>query len=153
MTIKEKEAGKKVTKKKRAFIEAYISDVRRNQTAAAIKAGYSEKGAAQAASRLMKDAEVAAEIDARIKELHRERTAQADEIIEFLTSVMRGEEVETVTAYCGGELTFTDGKPTARDKLKAAELLGKYYAIFTDTARLDTGDCGVILMPEVTDDG
>ncbi len=142
-----------MTRKKKAFIEAYVSDVRRNQTAAAIAAGYSEKGAAQAASRLMKDEEVAAEIDARLAELHRERTAEADEIIEFLTSVMRGEKVETVPLrLCDGSEEFKDGKPSARDKLKAAELLGKRYGLFTENVTVNSAVPVVITGEEELED-
>lgn len=151
-TSDSEEARELVTGRKKAFIDAYVNDIKRRQTAAAIAAGYSEKGAAQAASRLMKDPEVAAAIEERIKELHRENTAEADEVIEFLTSVMRGEEVETVPIYCRkGIQKFTDGKPSARDKVRAAELLGKHYGLFTD--KIDVGvdeeSMGVVIMPEI----
>lgn len=141
-----------MTGRKKAFIEAYVTDIKRSQSAAAIAAGYSEKTAAQAASRLMKDPEVAAAIDERIKELHRENTAEADEVIEFLSSVMRGEEIETVPIYCRkGIQKFTDGKPSARDKVRAAELLGKHYGLFAEKVDVgvDENSIGVVMMPEI----
>ncbi len=124
--------------KKQAFIEAYLSDVKRNQTQAAIDAGYSEKSAAQTASRLMKDKDIKAEIEKREKELHEQNTAKANEVIEFLTSVMRGEKVDNIPLFVGDGLQeLTEGIPSAKDRLKAAEMLGKYYALFTDRTQLE----------------
>ncbi len=71
--IKNAEVRNLVKGKKKLFVEAYVNDVYRNQTAAAIAAGYSEKTAAQAASRLMKDEDVAAAIAEREKELHEKK--------------------------------------------------------------------------------
>lgn len=142
-----------MTGKKKAFVEAYINDIKRNQTAAAIAAGYSEKTARQQASRLMKDEEVAAAIAEFEKELHEQNTAKADEVIEFLTSVMRGEEVDNwaLRTVLGSE-ELKEGKPSARDRLKAAEMLGKYYALFTEAAKTDDNDnSGVVIIPEIAD--
>ena len=128
-----------MTAKKKAFINAYINDIKKNQTAAAIKAGYSEKTAEQAASRLMKDPEVAAAIKEWEEEQHRERTAETNEIIEFLTSVMRGEKVDNIPLFIGnGEQKLKTTSPAAHDRIRAAEMLGKYYAIFTDKAQIDS---------------
>ncbi|MCC8160107.1 MAG: terminase small subunit [Oscillospiraceae bacterium] len=124
--------------KKKLFVEAYVNDVYRNQTAAAIAAGYSEKTAAQAASRLMKDEDVAAAIAEREKELHEKNTAKADEVIEFLTAVMRGEEVDNILRLKNdGAQEITESPPPAKDRIKAAELLGKYYTLFTDKTQVD----------------
>lgn len=124
--------------KKKLFVEAYVSDVYRNQTKAAIAAGYSERTAAQAASRLMRDDDVAEEIAERERELHKQNTAKADEVIEFLTSAMRGEDIDSVLYLTeDGAQKMTEGPPPARDRIKAAELLGKYYALFTDKTQLD----------------
>lgn len=124
--------------RKRAFVEAYVSDVKRNQTQAAIKAGYSEKTAAQQASRLMNDEEVKAAIEEMEKELHEQNTAQANEVVEFLTSVMRGESVDHIPLLVGdGVQKLTEGIPSAKERLKAAEMLGKHYGLFTERTQLD----------------
>ncbi|MCD8391542.1 MAG: terminase small subunit [Firmicutes bacterium] len=140
-----------MTAKERAFVEAYISDVTRNQTAAALRAGYSAKSARSYASRLMDKPEIKAEIEERLKELHRVHTAEADEVVEFLTSVMRGEEVDNIPISVGrGEQEMTEAAPSAGDRIKAAELLGKYYAIFTEKAEIKS-EGGVIVLPEVAE--
>lgn len=127
-----------MTKKEKMFVDAYVNDVKRNQTAAAIAAGYSEKTAPQAASRLMKKDEIKQAIDERLKELHEQNTAQANEVIEFLTAVMRGENVDNIPIFVGdGFQELTEGKPPAKDRLRAAEMLGKYYALFTDKLNVD----------------
>ena len=107
-----------MTKKEKMFVDAYVNDVKRNQTAAAIAAGYSEKTAPQAASRLMKKDEIKQAIDERLKELHEQNTAQANEVIEFLTAVMRGENVDNIPIFVGdGFQKLTEGKPPAKDRL------------------------------------
>ncbi len=127
-----------MTKKEKMFVDAYVKDIKRNQTAAAIAAGYSEKTAPQAASRLMKKDEIKQAIDERLKELHEQNTAQANEVIEFLTAVMRGESVDNIPIFVGdGFQKLTEGKPPAKDRLRAAEMLGKYYALFTDKLNVD----------------
>ena len=127
-----------MTKKEKMFVDAYGKDIKRNQTAAAIAAGYSEKTAPQAASRLMKKDEIKQAIDERLKELHEQNTAQANEVIEFLTAVMRGENVDNIPIFVGdGFQKLTEGKPPAKDRLRAAEMLGKYYALFTDKLNVD----------------
>lgn len=142
-----------MTGKEKAFIKAYVDDIKRNGAAAAIAAGYSEKSAKQTAYKLIHKPEIKEAIDEELKERHKQNTAKADEVIEFLTAVMRGEDVETLPIYIRkGVQEFKDGKPSTRDRTKAAELLGKHYGLFTETARDDNGEgSGVIVIPEVID--
>lgn len=142
-----------MNKRKLEFVDAYVKDIKRNQTAAAIAAGYSEKNAAQTASRLMKDDEVKKAIEERLAELHEQNTAKANEVIEFLTSVMRGEITDNVPLFIGkGLQELTKAEPNAKDRLKAAEMLGKYYALFTDKPKEENNEMyGVVIMPEVND--
>ncbi len=138
-----------MNKRKLAFVDAYVNDIKRNQTAAAIAAGYSEKNAAQTASRLMKDDEVKKAIEERLSELHEQNTAKANEVIEFLTAVMRGEKVDNIPLFVGDGLQkLTEGIPSARDRLKAAEMLGKYYALFTDKTQVE-GDGTVMIIDNI----
>lgn len=138
-----------MNKRKLAFVDAYVNDIKRNQTAAAVAAGYSEKNAAQTASRLMKDDEVKKAIEARLIELHEQNTAKANEVIEFLTAVMRGKKVDNIPLFVGDGLQeLTEGIPSARDRLKAAEMLGKYYALFTDKTQIE-GDGAVVIINDI----
>lgn len=70
-----------------------------------------------------------------------ERTADAQEVLEYLTSVMRGKEKEETLIGLGeGAQGKTKIEVGAKDRLKAAELLGKRHALFTDKVDLNTGD-------------
>lgn len=60
------EAKKAITDKQKRFVREWLVDM--NGTRAAIRAGYSEKSAAQTASRLMKDPAVREYRDALLKE-------------------------------------------------------------------------------------
>lgn len=137
--------------KKAKFFEYWTVD--QNGTKAAIRAGYSEKTAAQQASRLLKDPEVAAAVEQWKKQQHEERTAEAEEVEEFLTSVMRGEEVDNIPLFVGdGFQELKTAKPSAKDRLKAAELLGKRYGLFTENVNVDSE--GVVqIIDDISGDG
>lgn len=94
-----------------------------------------------AASRLLTDVNVKTYIDEQLEKMHDERTADAHEVLEFLTSVMRGEKTEQSLIGVGeGAQAVIDMDVGAKDRIKAAELLGKRHALFTDKVDLQTGD-------------
>ena len=77
-----------------------------------------------------------------LDKLHNEKTADEKEVVEYLTSVMRGESVSevVVTEFVGEGCSMAkrvEKAPDEKEKLKAAELLGKTYGIFTDKAQVD----------------
>ena len=75
--------------KHQAFADYYIETG--NATESAKRAGYSEKTGYAQGCRLLKDAEISAYINARLSENADKRIADAMEVMEFLTAVMRGE--------------------------------------------------------------
>lgn len=100
------------------------------------------------ASRLLTDANVKQYIDEQLEKMQNERVADAQEVLEYLTSTMRGEKMKgvynTETTNDEGEI-FTHQKsyeytPSTEERTKAAELLGKRHALFTDKVDLQTGD-------------
>lgn len=144
-----------LTGRKKQFFDEYIID--RNGTRAAIAAGYAEKSAKQRAYKLLhEDAAVIEALKEYDIQQHKEKTAERDEVIEFLTSVMRGEVVDNIPLFVGdGEQMLKEGAPSARDRLKAAEMLGKYYAMFTDKHSVDGEGVVQIIdnIPRSGDDG
>ena len=81
-------------------------------------------------------------IKERIEQLHNERSADAQEIIEYLTSVMRGESEseELVNEFIGdgcSRPTRVKKAPSEKDRIKAAERLGKRFGLFKDKVELD----------------
>ena len=70
------------------------------------------------------------------EELHSAKVANAQEVLEYLTSIMRGEQREQTLQLVGdGMQDITSIDVAAKDRLKAAELLGKRYGIFKGRAR------------------
>lgn len=124
-------AEKKLTAKKQRFCDEYLISF--NATQAAIKAGYSEKTAYSQGQRLLKNVEVKAYLDEQKERIHSEKTADAKEVMEYLTAVMRGESSSSVLARdeLGADRVIIK-PPDEKEKLKAAELLGKAHMMFTD---------------------
>ena len=114
----------KLTEKERIFADEYIKTT--NATQSAITAGYSEKTARSKGSQLLTKINVRQYIEAVMNERSKDTIATADEVLEYLTRVVRGEEKDAF----GLDVSVAD-------KTKAAELLGKRHMLFTDKVKLD----------------
>ena len=135
--------------RQKKFCDEYLIDC--NATQAAIRAGYSPKTAYSIGEENLKKPELKAYIDEQLELLHSKRTADAQEVLEYLTSVMRGEHTEQTLQLVGdGVQTITDIDVSAKERLKAAELIGKRYGMFKDNINL--GESKVILVDEVPED-
>lgn len=124
-----------MTDKQKRFCDEYLIDC--NATQAAIRAGYSPKTAYSIGEENLKKPELKTYIDERLKQLRSEKIADAQEVLEYLTSVMRGEHTEQVLRLDGDGVQVVDSIQTpTHDKLKAAELIGKRYGLFKDAVDL-----------------
>ena len=124
-----------MTDKQKRFCDEYLIDC--NATQAAIRAGYSPKTAYSIGVENLKNHELKTYIDERLEQLRSEKIADAQEVLEYLTSVMRGEHTEQVLRLDGDGVQVVDSVQTpTRDKLKAAELIGKRYGMFKDAVDL-----------------
>ena len=124
-----------MTNKQKRFADEYLVDL--NATQAAIRAGYKEKTAYSQGQRMLKNVEIKTYIEEQLERLHNKKAADAQEVIEYLTSVLRGESEgeELVNEFQGdgvSKAVNVKKKPSEKDKLRAAELLGKRFGIFTD---------------------
>ena len=122
------------------FVDEYMIDL--DATQAAIRAGCSVKTAYSQGQRLLKNVEIKTELDERMEKARSLKIADATEIMEYLTSVMRGEsEAEVVVVEgCGEGVSSArtmQKAPDEKEKLKAAELLGKRYGMFNDKLNVD----------------
>ena len=116
----------KLTLKQKKFADEYI--ISGNATQAAIKAGYKEKTANRIGSENLSKLDIKKYIDKRLKEIESKKTATQQEVLEYLTSVMRGEHKEEILIGQGQgfqEITYID--VSAKDRLKAADLLNKIH--------------------------
>ena len=122
----------KMTERQKRFCDEYLIDL--NATQAAIRAGYSEKYAGTNADKLLKNTKVKSYMEKRLEEKESSLIATQDEVLRYLTSVLRGESrseeivVEGVGDGCSEARTMQKA-PSEKDRLKAAEQLGKYYGL------------------------
>ena len=130
-----------MTNRQKRFCDEYLIDC--NATQAALRAGYS-KSTARTASEWLNEKnrdkdrygyrpEMKEYIDRQLEQLHNEKTADAQEVLEYLTSVLRGESCSSVLSMCGdGCQEVVKKPPDEKERLKAAELIGKRYGLFKD---------------------
>ena len=141
----------KLTVKQQKFADLYIE--LGNATEAAVLAGYSPRTAGVIGNENLKKPYVKKYIEDRLAELDSQSIAAQKEVLQYLTSVMRGESRSEVIVIEG----IGDGMSTAKsvlkhpdekERLKAAELLGKRYGIFKDNDVMD-GNVGVTIIDDV----
>lgn len=153
-----------MTEKQRIFCDEYLKDLNATR---AYKVAYpkvkKDEVARANSSRLLTNANIKNYIDTQLEALHNERTADVREVMEYLTSVLRGESSgeEIVTEFIGdgmSEARAISKHPSEKDRLKAAELLGKRFGMFkekvevngsleAETSKLDD------LIRQMSDDG
>ncbi|MEG0371510.1 MAG: terminase small subunit [Clostridium sp.] len=117
--------NKKLTPKQKAFVDYYIE--LGNATQSAIKAGYSKRYDNTNANKLLQNTTISYYIDERLKLIEDARIAKGEEVLQYLTKVMRGEEKDQFGLDA-----------SLQDRTKAAELLGKRYRLFVDKIEKDT---------------
>lgn len=132
-----------MTDKQKKFCDEYLIDC--NATRAYL-AAYpnikNEHSARTLASRLLTKVDIKSYIDEQLEKISSEKIADAKEVMEYLTSVMRGETKSEIVVVegCGdgySEARNIDKAPDEKERLKAAELLGKRFGLFKDNVALE----------------
>lgn len=122
--------------RQKRFCDEYLIDC--NATQAAIRAGYSPKTAKVTGAKMLTNANLKAYIDEQLERIHNEKTADVQEVLEYLTAVMRGQHTEQTLQLIGdGVQKIADIDVSAKERLKAAELIGKRYGMFKDNVGID----------------
>lgn len=116
---------KKLTNKQLTFIDAYLGEAKMNAAQAARIAGYKHPET-QGAENLRK---LRPYIDEVMNKRHSNAIATQEEIQKFFTSVLRGEVKEEVVSNSGKILEVP---ASTKDRLKAAECMGRAYGMFTE---------------------
>lgn len=118
----------KLTQKQRLFADEYIRSG--NATQSAIKAGYSVRTAKQVGTENLSKPYLKAYIDAKMAEIESHKIADAKEVLEFYTRVLRKEETEPEKLMDeDGSEHFYDREPSLKDRLNAAKELMKRYPL------------------------
>lgn len=133
----------KLTTRQKKFADLYIK--LGNATEAAIKAGYSEKTAKQTGYENLAKPYLKKYIDEKLKEISSSNIADAEEVMNYLSRVMRGEsksEVVVVEGVGDGRSSARNIKklPDEKEQLKAAELLSKRYGLLTEKVDLKVSE-------------
>ena len=123
-----------MTEKQKIFADEYIISL--NATMSYKKAYPNVKkddAASVNGSKLLRNTKVKAYIDEQLEKLQSERVADQQEVLEFLTSVMRGEVTEPLLILDGdGTQRMVMAKPSVSTRKSAAVDLGKRYGLFVD---------------------
>lgn len=126
--------------KQKQFYKEWLIDA--NATQAAIRAGYSKKTAYSQGQRLLKNVEGQEYLAELMAKKESELISSQDEVLKYLTSVMRGKSqsteivVEGIGDGCSEARTVLK-EPSEKERLKAAELLGRRYGLYTDKIETD----------------
>ena len=140
--------GKKLNERQKRAADYFIE--LGNKTQALLKAGY-KKGYL---GKFFENEDVKEYIEERLKLLDEERIASAREVMRYLTSVMRGEQKEEVVVVEGGDngscARNIEKDISAKDRLKAAELLGKRFGIYTEKVKVD-GGVSVVFKDDISE--
>ena len=129
------EEYKKLTELQKRFIDFYIETA--NATKACEMAGYKGKNLNRVGSENLSKLDKF--IKVKLEEKENKRIASQDEVLQYLTKVMRGEEKDQFGLDA-----------SLQDRTKCAELLGKRYGTFVEKKEL-TGNCIVELVDDVND--
>lgn len=131
----------KLTAKQQKLVDEYIKTGNAYQSA--INAGYSESYARVDVHKALAKPSLKNAIDERMEELKKQSIADQDEILQYLTSVVRGEitDQELIPIGIGKgemEVESLEKRSDTNARTKAAELLGKRYMMWTDKQQIET---------------
>ena len=122
-----------MTEKQKLFCDEYLIDLNGTR-------------AYRTVYKTIKNDNVAEYINNRLEEIHNKNTADIQEVMEYLTSVMRGKSESNVLALAGDGYQEVIAKPPdEKERLKAAELLGKRFGMFRDNVDITSNGQTVIV--------
>jgi phage terminase small subunit len=134
----------KLTEKQKRFADYYIETG--NITESARRAGYKQPHVQ--GSQTLEKLSVKTYIDSRLKEMSDKRIMSGEEVMQLLTSIARNQEQEDVVVFGESGPEITQKGMSAKDRLKALELIGKRYTLWTDKTQLE-GSIGVQIVDDI----
>ena len=136
-----------MTEKQKLFCDEYLIDLNGTRAYRTVyKTIKNDNVAGVRANKLLKQKDIAEYINKRLEEINNENTANIQEVMEYLTSVMRGTSKANVLALAGDGYQEVIAKPPdEKERLKAAELLGKRFGMFKDNVDITSNGKTVIV--------
>ena len=136
-----------MTEKQKLSCDEYLKDLNGTRAYRTVyKTIKNDNVAGVRANKLLKQKDIAEYINKRLEEIHNENTANIQEVLEYLTSVMRGTSKANVLALAGDGYQEVIAKPPdEKERLKAAELLGKRFGMFKDNVDITSNGKTVIV--------
>lgn len=136
----------RLTEKQKRFVDEYVIDLNGTR---AYKAAYpnvkKDESARVCASQLLTNPNVRAYLDEKLEAIHSAKTADAREVMEYLTAVLRGEQEDETLRFIGdGYQDVVNLRTSTKDRLKAAEMLGRHFSMFTDKVQMDVGPVQIL---------
>ncbi len=130
-----KEKYEKLTEKQKRFIDYYIETG--NASKASEMAGYKGKNLNTVGAQNL--AKLSKFIKVKLEEKENQRIASQDEVLQYLTKVMRGEEKDQFGLDA-----------SLQDRTKCAELLGKRWGTFKEKVE-HSGSIPVVINDDITE--
>lgn len=134
--VKDARGQQGLTEKQKRFCEYYIENP--NATDAAVRAGYAKGTAYAIGAENLRKPQIQQYIAEVMESLQKDRIASADEVLQYLTGVMRGEIKDQF-----------DMDASIQDRNRAAELLGKRYKLFVDKQEVSGSLEGVTIVNDI----
>ena len=147
---------KRLTENQKKFCDEYLIDCNATRAYKAVyKTCKKDETASVCSSKLLRNAKVKKYIDEQLAKINSEKIADAEEVMEYLTSVMRGESQAEIVVVegCGDGVTNAvkvSKNPDEKERLKAAELLGKRFGLFKEKVELEAETKGVVIIDDIT---
>ena len=120
------------------FADEYIISLNATQSYLKAYPNVTEDTARTNGCKLLANTNIKNYIDEQLAKKQDERIMKQDEILRLLTSIARGEQTEQTLQLCGdGCQELVDKDISAKDRIKALELLGKRYGTFAENVNVN----------------
>lgn len=135
----------------KAFADYYVISMNATEAYQRAYPRASAETARRNGHRLLTKADIHAYITDIMSKKDNERIMSQNEVLEFLSDVAKGKITEQTPLVLGREFQVIDKEPSIKDRIRAAELLGKRYALFTE--RIESSSTNEIIVTWGDEDG
>lgn len=147
----------KLKKRHEIFIAEYLKDLNATKAYQVAYPNVKYDTARANGAKLLQDNNIRELIDKELEKIKSEKIATAEEVMIYLTSVLRGEQQSEVVVIEGigegcSEARTMKKTPDEKERLKAAELLGKRHGLFVDKKEVELGGVVTYIVDDLEKD-